>query len=376
MATDGKKVRVAIIGVGNCASSLVQGVQFYRDADPGAFVPGLMHVDLGGYHIRDIEFSAAFDIADGKVGKDLSEAIFAAPNNTIQFAGVPRLGVPVARGMTHDGLGKYAHDFIRKAAGSTANIVQILRDTGTDVVVNYLPVGSEMATKWYVEQVLEAGCAFVNCIPVFIASQPYWQQRFAERGLPIIGDDIKSQVGATITHRVLANLFRERGVRLDRTYQLNFGGNMDFYNMLERERLESKKISKTNAVTSQLDYDLPEGAVHVGPSDYVPWLSDRKWAYIRLEGTTFGNVPLNMEVKLEVWDSPNSAGVVIDAVRLAKLALDRGVSGALEAPSSYLMKTPPKQYTDDEARRLVEAFIRGDGSVAVATNGAAAQGQA
>ena len=376
MAIDGKKVRVAIIGVGNCASSLVQGVQFYRDADPGAFVPGLMHVDLGGYHIRDIEFSAAFDIADGKVGKDLSEAIFAAPNNTIQFAGVPRLGVPVARGMTHDGLGKYAHDFIRKAAGSTANIVQILRDTGTDVVVNYLPVGSEMATKWYVEQVLEAGCAFVNCIPVFIASQPYWQQRFAERGLPIIGDDIKSQVGATITHRVLANLFRERGVRLDRTYQLNFGGNMDFYNMLERERLESKKISKTNAVTSQLDYDLPEGAVHVGPSDYVPWLSDRKWAYIRLEGTTFGNVPLNMEVKLEVWDSPNSAGVVIDAVRLAKLALDRGVSGALEAPSSYLMKTPPKQYTDDEARRLVEAFIRGDGSVAVATNGAAAQGQA
>jgi myo-inositol-1-phosphate synthase len=376
VATDGKKVRVAIIGVGNCASSLVQGVQFYRDADPGAFVPGLMHVDLGGYHIRDIEFSAAFDIADGKVGKDLSEAIFAAPNNTIQFAGVPRLGVPVARGMTHDGLGKYAHDFIRKAAGSTANIVQILRDTGTDVVVNYLPVGSEMATKWYVEQVLEAGCAFVNCIPVFIASQPYWQQRFAERGLPIIGDDIKSQVGATITHRVLANLFRERGVRLDRTYQLNFGGNMDFYNMLERERLESKKISKTNAVTSQLDYDLPEGAVHVGPSDYVPWLSDRKWAYIRLEGTTFGNVPLNMEVKLEVWDSPNSAGVVIDAVRLAKLALDRGVSGALEAPSSYLMKTPPKQYTDDEARRLVEAFIRGDGSVAVATNGAAAQGQA
>jgi myo-inositol-1-phosphate synthase len=376
VAIDGKKVRVAIIGVGNCASSLVQGVQFYRDADPGAFVPGLMHVDLGGYHIRDIEFSAAFDIADGKVGKDLSEAIFAAPNNTIQFAGVPRLGVPVARGMTHDGLGKYAHDFIRKAAGSTANIVQILRDTGTDVVVNYLPVGSEMATKWYVEQVLEAGCAFVNCIPVFIASQPYWQQRFAERGLPIIGDDIKSQVGATITHRVLANLFRERGVRLDRTYQLNFGGNMDFYNMLERERLESKKISKTNAVTSQLDYDLPEGAVHVGPSDYVPWLSDRKWAYIRLEGTTFGNVPLNMEVKLEVWDSPNSAGVVIDAVRLAKLALDRGVSGALEAPSSYLMKTPPKQYTDDEARRLVEAFIRGDGSVAVATNGAAAQGQA
>ncbi len=357
-----RKVRVALIGVGNCASSLVQGVEFYRDADEHGFVPGLMHVNLGGYHIRDIEFSAAFDIADTKVGRDLSEAIFAEPNNTITFAEVPHLGVPVSRGMTHDGIGKYVGSRIRKARGATADVARILRDTGTDVVVNYLPVGSEMATKWYVEQVLEAGCAFVNCIPVFIASQPYWQQRFLDRGLPIIGDDIKSQVGATITHRVLTNLFRERGVQLDRTYQLNFGGNMDFFNMLERERLESKKISKTGAVTSQIGRAVQEDNVHVGPSDYVPWLTDRKWAYIRMEGTTFGNVPLNLEVKLEVWDSPNSAGVVIDAVRLAKLALDRGIGGALAGPSSYLMKTPPTQYTDDVARNLVEEFIAGDGA--------------
>jgi len=352
-----KKVRVAIIGVGNCASSLVQGVEFYRNADEDAVVPGLMHVNLGGYHIRDIEFSAAFDVVENKVGVDLSEAIGADPNNTIKFADVPHMGVRVARGMTHDGLGKYVSRRVKKARGATSDIVKILKDTGTDVVVNYLPVGSEMATKWYVEQVLEAGCALVNCIPVFIASQPYWQKRFAERGLPIIGDDIKSQVGATITHRVLTNLFRERGVRMDRTYQLNFGGNMDFYNMLERERLESKKISKTGAVTSQVGHQLHEDNVHVGPSDYVPWLTDRKWCYIRMEGTTFGNVPLNLELKLEVWDSPNSAGVVIDAVRLNKLALDRGIAGQLDGPSSYLMKTPPKQYTDDQARQLVEDFI-------------------
>jgi myo-inositol-1-phosphate synthase len=353
---------VAIIGVGNCASSLVQGVEFYRAADERDDVPGLMHVNLGGYHIRDIEFSAAFDVADTKVGLDLGEAIFAEPNNTIKFADVPTLGVPVQRGMTHDGIGKYVGSRVKKARGATADIARILRETETDVVVSYLPVGSEMATKWYVEQVLEAGVGFVNCIPVFIASQPYWQKRFLERRLPIIGDDIKSQVGATITHRVLTNLFRERGVRLDRTYQLNFGGNMDFFNMLERERLESKKISKTGAVTSQVGRAMGEENVHVGPSDYVPWLTDRKWAYIRMEGTTFGNVPLNMELKLEVWDSPNSAGVVIDAVRLAKLALDRGIGGALTGPSSYLMKTPPVQYTDDVARNLVEEFIAGDGA--------------
>jgi len=357
MARQDEKVRVAIVGVGNCASSLVQGVEFYRSAAEDTFIPGLMHVNLGGYHVRDVEFSAAFDVAEGKVGLDLSEAIGVAPNNTIQFAAVPTLNVPVHRGMTHDGLGKYVSTRVKKARGSTADIVNILKDTGTDVVVNYLPVGSEMATKWYVEQVLEAGCGFVNCIPVFIASQPYWARRFADRELPIIGDDIKSQVGSTIIHRVLTNLFRERGVRLDHTYQLNFGGNMDFFNMLERERLESKKLSKTGAVTSQLAYALPAEAVHIGPSDYVPWLTDRKWAYIRMEGTTFGNVPLNVEVKMEVWDSPNSAGVVIDAVRCAKLALNRGVGGPLEGPSAYLMKTPPKQYTDDQARQLVEEFI-------------------
>jgi myo-inositol-1-phosphate synthase len=353
-----KKIRVAIIGVGNCASSLVQGVHFYKNAPDNESVPGLMHVNLGGYHIHDIEFSAAFDVNKTKVGKDLAESIYAAPNNTYRFADVPPLGVKVHRGMTHDGLGKYLREVIEKAPGPTDDIVGILKATHTDVVVSYLPVGSEMATKWYVEQILDAGCAFINCIPVFIASQAYWQKRFQERGLPVIGDDIKSQVGATITHRVLATLFRERGVRLDRTYQLNFGGNTDFMNMLERERLESKKISKTNAVTSQLDYPLSGDQAHVGPSDYVPWLADRKWCYIRMEGTTFGNVPLNCELKLEVWDSPNSAGVVIDAIRCARLALDRGLAGALEAPSSYFMKSPPRQFTDYQARELLEAFIR------------------
>jgi myo-inositol-1-phosphate synthase len=355
-----RKVRVALIGVGNCASSLVQGVHFYRDAHATDTVPGLMHVELGGYHIRDIEFTAAFDIDRNKVGLDLGEAIYAAPNNTYRFAEVPRLGVPVHRGMTHDGLGKYLSLKIDKAPGSTADIVSILRRTETDVVISYLPVGSEMATKWYVEQALEAGCGFVNCIPVFIASQPYWAQRFRDRGLPIIGDDIKSQVGATITHRALVNLFRDRGVRLDRTYQLNFGGNTDFLNMLERERLDSKKISKTNAVTSQLGAPLKADNVHVGPSDYVPWLADQKWCYIHMEGTTFGNVPLKCEVKLEVWDSPNSAGVVIDAVRCIKLALDRGLSGPLIGPSSYFMKSPPEQFTDHEARERTAAFIRGE----------------
>jgi myo-inositol-1-phosphate synthase len=357
MIRDRDRIRVALIGVGNCASSLVQGVEFYKDAPEDEFVPGLMHVNLGGYHIRDIEFTAAFDINKEKVGKDLSEAIFAKPNNTYRFSDVPRLDVNVHRGMTHDGLGKYLSQVIEKAPGPTDDIVGILKETRTDVVVSYLPVGSEMATKWYVEQVLEAGCAFINCIPVFIASEPYWSRRFEDRGLPIIGDDIKSQVGATITHRILTNLFRDRGVRLDRTYQLNFGGNTDFMNMLERERLESKKISKTNAVTSQLDYPISANNAHVGPSDYVPWLDDRKWCYIRMEGTTFGNVPLNCELKLEVWDSPNSAGVVIDAIRCAKLALDRGIGGSLMGPSSYFMKSPPVQFTDDEAHRRTEAFI-------------------
>ncbi len=351
------KVRVAIIGVGNCASALVQGVHYYREAKENDFVPGLMHVNLGGYHIRDIEFSAAFDVVASKVGLDLSQAIFAHPNNTVRFAEVPHMGIPVHRGMTHDGIGKYLSGVVEKAPGPTDDIVGILKDTKTDVVVNFLPVGSEMATKWYVEQVLEAGCAFVNCIPVFIASSEYWAGRFEDRGLPLIGDDIKSQVGATITHRVLAALFNDRGVRVDHTYQLNFGGNMDFYNMLERERLESKKISKTNAVTSQLPYPLKHEDVHVGPSDYVPWLTDRKWCYIRMEGTTFGDVPLNVELKLEVWDSPNSAGVVIDAVRCAKLALDRGLAGPVLGPSAYFMKTPPQQFKDDEARRLTEEFI-------------------
>src|SRR6186997_1417543 len=351
------KVRVAIIGVGNCANSLLQGVQYYKDASPDDFVPGLMHVDLGGYHVRDVEFVAAFDVVKGKVGLDLADAIWAHPNDTIKFSDVPKTGVTVSRGMTHDGIGKYLSEVVTKAPGETDDVVGILRDTKTDVVVNYLPVGSEMATKWYAEQILEAGCAMVNCIPQFIARENYWQRRFEERGLPIIGDDIKSQVGATITHRVLTSLLRERGVHLDRTMQLNVGGNSDFLNMLERDRLESKKISKTNAVTSMLDYDLGEGNVHVGPSDYVPWLTDRKWAYIRMEGTAFGDVPLNLELKLEVWDSPNSAGIVIDAVRLAKLALNNGIAGALEAPSSYLMKSPPVQIVDSEARDNTERFI-------------------
>lgn len=355
------KVRVAIIGVGNCASSLVQGVHYYKDKNDDDQVPGLMHVNLGGYHIRDIEFSAAFDVVDTKVGLDLAEAIYAFPNNTYRFTDVPFLNVPVSRGMTHDGLGKYLSQILKKAPGPTADIVGILKKTKTDVVVNYLPVGSEMATKWYVEQVLEAGCAFVNAIPVFIASSDYWSKRFQERKLPIIGDDIKSQVGATILHRVLTSLFVDRGVRIDKTYQLNFGGNTDFLNMLERERLESKKISKTNAVTSMIPYELPADNVHVGPSDHVPWLTDRKWCYIRMEGTTFGDVPLNLEAKLEVWDSPNSAGVIIDAVRCAKLALDRGLSGPLVAPSSYFMKTPPQQYKDEIAHELTEQFIRGEG---------------
>ncbi len=352
------RVRVALVGVGNCANSLLQGVEYYKDSPDDQFVPGLMHVNLGGYHIRDIEFTAAFDVTTDKVGKDLSEAIWAHPNDTIKFAEVPKTGIEVQRGMTHDGLGKYISEVVTKAPGETADVVGILRDTKTDVVVNYLPVGSDAATKWYAEQVLEAGCAMVNCMPVFIAREAYWQRRFEEKGLPIIGDDIKSQVGATITHRVLTSLFRERGVRLDKTMQLNVGGNSDFLNMLERDRLESKKISKTNAVTSMLDYDLGAKNVHVGPSDYVPWLSDRKWAYIRMEGSAFGDVPLNLELKLEVWDSPNSAGIVIDAVRLAKLALNNGVAGALEGPSSYLMKSPPKQVPDDEAYDAAEKFIR------------------
>jgi myo-inositol-1-phosphate synthase len=351
------KVRVAIIGVGNCANSLLQGVEYYKNASPEETVPGLMHVDLGGYHISDIEFTAAFDVVKGKVGLDLADAIWAHPNDTIKFADVPKTGIKVSRGMTHDGIGKYLSQVVEKAPGPTDDVVGILKETGTDVVVNYLPVGSEAATKWYAEQILEAGVAMVNCMPVFIAREPYWQKRFEDAGVPIIGDDIKSQVGATITHRVLTTLFGDRGVHLDKTMQLNVGGNSDFLNMLERERLESKKISKTNAVTSMLDYDIGDRNVHVGPSDYVPWLTDRKWAYIRMEGSSFGDVPLNVELKLEVWDSPNSAGIVIDAVRLAKLALNNGISGALEAPSSYLMKSPPVQIVDSEAHENTERFI-------------------
>jgi myo-inositol-1-phosphate synthase len=353
-------VRVAIIGVGNCASALVQGIEYYRNAPEGQFVPGLMHPRVGPYHVADIEFSAAFDIDERKVGRDLGEAIVQPPNNTVRFAKVGTLGVPVQRGMTHDGLGLYLSQMIKKAPGSTADIAGILRETRTNVVVNFLPVGSEMATKWYVEQVLDAGCAFVNCIPVFIARESYWRRRFEERGLPVIGDDVKSQVGATIIHRILTKLFMDRGVRLERTSQLNFGGNTDFYNMLERDRLVSKKISKTDAVRSQLGHDLPADAVHIGPSDYVPWLEDRKWAHIRLEGRGFGDQPINVELKLEVWDSPNSAGVVIDAIRLCKLALDRGLKGALVAPSAYLMKSPPEQWADDAARLGLERFIAGE----------------
>jgi len=368
------KVRVAIIGVGNCASSFVQGVSYYADADAQEAVPGLMHVDLGGYRVSDIEFTAAFDIDADKVGKDLSEAIWSGQNNTLKFADVPRLDVPVHRGMTHDGLGKYLSQKITKAPGETAPIVDILSETHTDVVVSYLPVGSDLATKWYVEQILEAGCGFVNCIPVFIAREHYWDARFQKAGLPIVGDDIKSQVGATIVHRNLARLFHERGVKMLRTSQLNVGGNMDFYNMLERERLESKKISKTNAVTSIMGHELPASDVHVGPSDYVEWLTDRKWAHIRMEGQAFGDVPLNVELKLEVWDSPNSAGIVTDAVRCCKLALNDGIGGQLDGPSSYLMKSPQNQRPDDQARELTEKFIaehtRGRQSAAVPEVGA------
>src|SRR3954462_15588427 len=353
----GDKGRVAIIGVGNCASSLVQGVEYYKNANPDELVPGLMHVDLGGYHVRDIEFTAAFDVTTDKVGKDLSEAIWAHPNNTIKFSDVPKTGVTVHRGMTHDGLGKYLSEIVTKAPGETDDVTGILKETGTDVVVKYLPVGSEEATKWYTEQILNAGCAMVNCMPVFIGREKYWNDRFKKAGVPIIGDDIKSQVGATITHRVLMGIFRDRGVKVDRTFQLNFGGNANFLNMLERERLESKKISKTYSIQSTVPYEIEAKNIHVGPSDHVPWLEDRKWAYIRPEGTAFGDVPLNAELKIEVWDSPNSAGVVIDAVRLAKLALNKGITGTLEGPSAYLMKSPPVQYTDDAARELVEDFI-------------------
>jgi myo-inositol-1-phosphate synthase len=352
------KVRVAIIGVGNCASSLVQGVHYYRNAKPGDLVPGLMHVVLGGYHIRDIEFTMGIDINVTKVRKDMSEAIFADPNNTLKFTDVPHLDAPVYRGMTHDGLGKYLKEIIKKAPGKTDDIVNLLKETKTDVVVNFLPVGSEQATKWYVEQVLQAGCAFVNGIPVFISSSPYWPKRFKDAGLPVIGDDIKSQVGATIVHRVLAQLFIDRGVRMLRTSQLNVGGNTDFLNMLERTRLQSKKISKTQAVTSLLPYDIGADNIYIGPSDYVAWLTDRKWAYIRLEGQTFGDVPLNLEMKLEVWDSPNSAGVMIDAIRCAKLAKDRGISGSIIEASAYFMKSPPKQIPDWRARELLEQWIK------------------
>jgi myo-inositol-1-phosphate synthase len=368
-----EKVRVAIIGVGNCANSLLQGLQYYKDAPDDQFVPGLMHVNLGGYHVRDVEVVAAFDVVKGKVGVDIADAMWAHPNDTIRFAEVPKTGIAVNRGMTHDGLGKYLSQVVEKAPGETDDVVGILRERNVDVVVNYLPVGSEEAAKWYAEQILAAGCAMVNCMPVFIAREAYWQRRFEQAGLPIIGDDIKSQVGATITHRVLTSLFRERGVHLDRTMQLNVGGNSDFLNMLERERLESKKISKTNAVTSMLDYDLGAKNVHVGPSDYVPWLTDRKWAFIRLEGSAFGDVPLNVELKLEVWDSPNSAGIVIDAVRLAKLALVNGVAGALEGPSAYLMKSPPKQIVDDDAYELSEAFIKANARTAAKAKAAASR---
>ncbi|MEO0141754.1 MAG: inositol-3-phosphate synthase [candidate division WOR-3 bacterium] len=362
------KIRVAIIGVGNCASSLVQGVYYYRNAKEDEFIPGIMHTRLGGYHISDIEFSLGIDIDKNKVGKDLGEAIYTKPNNTYKFCSVPKLNVPVVRGMTHDGLGYYLSQIIEKAPGPTADIVGLLKETKTDVVVNFLPVGSEEATKWYVEQVLTAGCAFVNCIPVFIASQKYWQRRFVEKGLPVLGDDIKSQVGATIVHRVLVNLFNDRGVKLERTSQLNVGGNTDFLNMLERSRLQSKKISKTQAVTSLLKYNIGDENIYIGPSDYIAWLTDRKWAYMRLEGRTFGDVPLNIELKLEVWDSPNSAGVVIDAIRCAKLALDNKLSGAIIEPSSYFFKSPPVQYPDHICREKTESFIKKYGSKSTKVN--------
>ena len=353
------KIKVAIIGVGNCASSLVQGINKYVEIPTDEEIPGVMHNTIGDYRIEDIEVVAAFDIDENKVGKDLSEAIFTAPNNTLKFADVPQTGVTVERGMTHDGVGKYVSHLVKKSPHSTADISGILKEREVDVVINYLPVGSEMATKWYVEQVLDARCGLINCIPVFIAKEDFWRNRFEERGLPIVGDDIKSQVGATILHRVLTRLFEDRGATIEDTYQLNFGGNTDFLNMLERERLVSKKISKTGAVTSQMDFDLDPEHVHVGPSDHVPWLKDRKWCYIRMEGKLFGGAPVNLEAKLEVWDSPNSAGVVVDAIRCAKLALDRGEGGAIYGPSAYFMKSPPIQYTDDVARGMVEDFISG-----------------
>jgi myo-inositol-1-phosphate synthase len=353
-------VRVAIVGVGNCATSLIQGVHFYQDADPNGTVPGLMHVQFGDYHVHDVEFVAAFDVDAKKVGFDLAEATQASENNTIKITDVPPLGVLVQRGPTLDGLGKYYRETIDESDVTPVDVVRVLRDTRTDVMVSYLPVGSEQADKFYAQCAIDAGVAFVNALPVFIASDPEWAKKFEDAGVPIIGDDIKSQLGATITHRVLAKLFEDRGVVLDRTYQLNVGGNMDFKNMLERDRLESKKISKTQAVTSNISHDLGARNVHIGPSDYVQWLDDRKWAYVRLEGRAFGNVPINMEYKLEVWDSPNSAGIIIDAIRAAKIAKDRGIGGALLSASSYLMKSPPVQRPDDEGRDSVEAFIRGE----------------
>ena len=352
-----KSVRIGVVGVGNCASSFVQGLAHYAAAPSNAPPPGLMNVELGGYRIEDMEMVSAFDIHAAKVGRDLWDAIFAPPNNTFRFASPGPSGVTVQRGPTLDGIGRYMIDDLEESAAPPVDVAQALRDSGTQVLVSYLPVGSQKATEYYAEQALRAGCAFVNCIPVFIASDPAWAKRFSDAGLPLVGDDIKSQVGATIVHRVLANLMRERGVRVDRTYQLNFGGNSDFKNMLERERLTSKKISKTQAVTSQFETPLADDDVHVGPSDFVPWLTDRKWAHIRLEGTTFGDVPISMEVKLEVWDSPNSAGVVIDAVRCAKVAMDRGVSGPLVGPSSWFMKSPPQQFTDEEARERTRRFV-------------------
>ena len=353
-------IRVAIVGIGNCATSLIQGVEYYRDADPSAAVPGLMHVKFGDYHVADVEFVAAFDVDAKKVGFDLAEATRASENNTIKIADVPPLGVTVQRGPTLDGLGRYYRETIEEADAEPVDVVQVLRDSAADVLVSYLPVGSEEADKFYAQCAIDAGVAFVNALPVFIASDPEWAQKFTDAGIPIIGDDIKSQVGATITHRVLARLFEERGVVLDRTYQLNVGGNMDFKNMLERDRLESKKISKTQAVTSNISHELGARNVHIGPSDYVQWLDDRKWAYVRLEGRAFGDVPLNLEYKLEVWDSPNSAGIIIDAIRAAKIALDRGIGGPLLSASSYLMKSPPVQRPDEEGRASVEAFIQGE----------------
>jgi myo-inositol-1-phosphate synthase len=353
-------VRVAIVGVGNCAASLVQGVQYYRDADPTERVPGLMHVKFGDYHVRDVQFVAAFDVDAKKVGRDLAEAITASENNTIKIADVPPLGIQVVRGHTLDGLGEYYQQTIEESDEEPVDVVRMLRETEADVLISYLPVGSEEADRFYAQCALDAKVAFVNALPVFIASDPVWAAKFTEAGVPIVGDDIKSQVGATITHRVLTKLFEDRGVQLERTYQLNFGGNMDFLNMLERSRLQSKKISKTQSVTSQMSHDIGKGNVHIGPSDHVPWLDDRKWAYVRLEGRAFGDVPLNLEYKLEVWDSPNSAGIIIDAVRAAKIALDRGIGGPLLSASSYFMKSPPEQYSDDDARDAVERFIAGE----------------